>query len=167
MGLSTTEDMGLAQAVENRLHRERGKQDAEHPHDHFPRSHADQLMDLLGEQEQHQSDRHHRKDGGDDRAEQLVIALGAGGEHDSGGHGAWAGEQRRGEREHRDLGMRLGFALGLLALLDREHGRLGLLGQRHLHGDGEQDDAARGLQRGERDAELSQHRARRTGRTAR
>ncbi len=39
--------MGLAEAVENRLHRESGKQDAEHPHDHFPRRHADQLMDLL------------------------------------------------------------------------------------------------------------------------
>ena len=62
-------------SIEDRLHRERGKQHAEHPHDHLARGHADQLMDLLGEQEQHQGDRHHRQDGGDDRAEQLRLPL--------------------------------------------------------------------------------------------
>ena len=153
------------EAVENRLHRERGKQHAEYPHDHFPRGHADQLMDLLGEQEQHQRDRHHREDRGDDRAEQLMIALGAGGEHDGGGHGARARRAaawRDGNTAISAWRSALSSASSL-SLADSAAGP-GPLRQRHLQRDREQDDAARGLQRGERDAELAQHRLARTGR---
>src|SRR5262245_43399380 len=45
--ICSIEDVGLGQAVEDRLYREGCKQHAKDPHDHLPRGHADQMMNLL------------------------------------------------------------------------------------------------------------------------
>jgi hypothetical protein len=145
-------------AVEDRLHRNCGEQNAEHAHDHLPRRDPDQLMNLLSGQEKDEDDSHHRDDRGDDRAKQLKIALGVGSEHDRAGHGAGTREQGSGEGKHGDFGVAFGFGLRFLALFDRERRRPRALGERHVERYCQQDDAPRRLQGRERHAELIEDR---------
>ena len=140
--MRSAEDMGLGESVEDRLHRERGEQHTEYPYDHLARGHADQLMDFLGEQVTASASLPSPR--GWRRSPRRTARDCPWCRRRARWRSSWrrAGEQRRGEGEHRDLGMRLGLALGFLALLDREDGGLGMLRQGHLQRYGKQDDAA-------------------------
>jgi hypothetical protein len=82
--------MRLGKTVENRLHRECGKKDAEHSYNDLTRGKADQSVHLLGEQHQDKRNRHYRDDRRNHRRKQAEVALRAGGEHDGARHRAGA-----------------------------------------------------------------------------